>query len=158
MRINKKDIPYIYINAAKPLNNYGKKTIGVGARRIVYDIGNGQVLKVAKSKYGIKSNRKEVILFNSSSSEVRKLLGEIIDYEHKYQWVKMKKYKRDFPPLKEYKRKLYQLRAIFHKNGIIPYEILGNNGKPNYNNLRLKDNGAIVVIDYGNFSNFKKKH
>lgn len=31
----------------------GKKVIGIGTRRIVYDLRNGKVLKIAKSKFGI---------------------------------------------------------------------------------------------------------
>jgi hypothetical protein len=128
-----------------------KKIVGVGARRIVYDLGNGYVLKVAKSKYGIKSNKREVIIFNSSPARLKKLLGEITDYEYKYHWVTMKKYTHKFPHLKEYKRKLYQLRRLFRNYGIMPYEVVSRKGEPNYQNLRLKKNGRIVVIDYGNF-------
>jgi hypothetical protein len=135
----------------------GKKIIGVGTRRIVYDLGNGYVLKVAKSKYGIKSNKREVITFNSSPAQVKKLLGEITDYEYKYHWVTMKKYTQKFPHLKEYKRKLNQLRRIFRNYGIIPYEVVSRKGEPNYQNLRLEKNGGIVVIDYGNFRYFVEK-
>jgi hypothetical protein len=127
------------------------KIIGVGKRRIVYDLGNGNVLKVAKSKHGIKSNKREVITFNSSPARVKKRLGEIIDYEYKYHWVTMKKYSRKIPHLKKYKRKLHRLRRLFRKYGIYPYEVVSRKGKPNYQNLRLKKNGKIVVIDYGNF-------
>lgn len=138
------------------INRKGKKIIGEGARRIVYDLRNGCVLKVAKSKYGIKSNKREVITFYSSSASIKKQLGKIINYENKYHWVKMKKYTRKFPHLKEYKRKVYQLRYLFRNSGIIPYEVVTRKGKPNYNNLRLKKNGRIVVIDYGNFR-FRRK-
>jgi hypothetical protein len=129
----------------------GKKIIGSGARRIVYDLGNGYVLKVAKSKYGIKSNKREVITFNSSPVQVKKWLGEITDYDYKYHWLTMKKYIQKFPHLKEYKRKLYHLRRISRSYGIIPYEVVSRKGEPNFQNLRLKKNGEIVVIDYGNF-------
>jgi hypothetical protein len=131
--------------------NERKKFIGLGARRIVYDLGNGYVLKVARSKYGIKSNKREVITFNSSQYPVKKQLGQIIDYDYKYRWVKMKKYYRKFPRQKNYNRKLYRLRCLFRNYGIIPYEIVSRKGSPNFQNLRLKKNGEIVVIDYGNF-------
>jgi hypothetical protein len=162
MAMNKKRKPFIFKLASKLLVNYdyseprksqikGRKIIGEGARRIVYDLGDGYVLKVAKSKYGIKSNKREVITFNSSSARVKKLLGEITYYENKYHWVTMKKYTRKIPHLKKYKRKLYRLRRKFRKYGIYPYEVVSRNGKPNYQNLRLKKDGRIVVIDYGNF-------
>lgn len=38
----------------------GRKFIGLGSRRIVYDLGNSKVLKVAKTTYGIKSNIRKV--------------------------------------------------------------------------------------------------
>jgi hypothetical protein len=167
MAINKKRIPFICIHASKLLikNDYSvtnktqierKKIIGVGARRIVYDLGNGYVLKVAKSKYGIKSNKREVITFNSSPARVKKLLGKITYYEYKFHWVIMKKYTRKFPHSKKYKRKLYHLRRLFRNKGIYPYDVVSRKGKPNYNNLRIKKNGRIAVIDYGNFS-FRRK-
>jgi hypothetical protein len=136
--------------------NKKKKIIGIGARRIVYDLGNGYVLKVAKSKCGIKSNKREVIIFYSSPAPVRNKLGIINDYQNKYHWVIMKKYNRKFPHLKKYKKKLYKLRGLFREYGIIPYEVVSRKGNPNYQNLRLKKNGEIVVIDYGNFR-FRKK-
>ncbi|MDB5054137.1 MAG: hypothetical protein JWM44_2187 [Bacilli bacterium] len=167
MPINKKRKFFNFIHASKLLINYhysvnnktlikAEKIIGVGARRVVYDLGNGYVLKIAKSKYGIKSNKREVITFNSCPTRVKKLLGEITNYEYKYHWVIMKKYTRKFPHLKKYKRKLYQLRRLFRNYGIYPYEVVSRKGKPNYKNLRLKKNGRIVVIDYGNFR-FRRK-
>lgn len=145
MAINKK-LPLINKNQSKR-----KKIIGEGARRIVYDLGNGCVLKVAKSKHGINSNKREVIMYKSSPASIKKRLGQIMGHGKKYNWVKMKKYTWKFPNQEWYKRDLYKLRNIFRNNGINPYEILRNNGKPNYSNLRLNKNGMVIVIDYGNF-------
>lgn len=135
----------------------GKKIIGSGYRRIVYDLGNGNVIKVAKSTSGFISNKSEVIIYHSCPAPVKQLLGEIIDYDNKYRWVKMKKYHHKLPHLTKYKQKLYKLRRLFLKYGIIPYEVTGRSGRPNYQNLRLKANGEIIVIDYGNFK-FRKKY
>jgi hypothetical protein len=128
----------------------GKNIIGVGARRVVYDLGNGFVLKVVKSKFGIKNNKREVMIYRSSLLEIRKHLGQIKKYGDGYSWLVMKKYSRDLPKSIKYSRKLYKIKAKFIKNGIVPYEASGRYG-PNYNNIRLKTNGEIVVIDYGNF-------
>lgn len=129
----------------------GKKTIGSGASRIVYDLGNGSVLKVAKSKNGIKSNMIEVTTYHSSPSPIRKHLAQIIEYENEYRWLIMKKYNQNFPDHKECKQKLYELRATFREYGIIPYDIVKSMGNPNYDNLRVEENGKIIVIDYGDF-------
>ncbi|MGG1600709.1 hypothetical protein [Paenibacillus naphthalenovorans] len=125
--------------------------LGSGARRIVYDLGNGYVLKVAKSKYGIKSNKREVNTYRSSPPPLRKRLAEIIDYGNHYRWLIMKKHTRKFPNSSKHKRNLYKLRIMFKSNGIRAYEVLTRRGKPNYENLRVNRNGKIVVIDYGNF-------
>ncbi|MBB3125432.1 hypothetical protein FHS19_000086 [Paenibacillus rhizosphaerae] len=128
------------------------KFIGEGARRVVYDIGNGFVIKVAKSKYGIKSNKKEVFIYFSSPYSIRKHLGKIIDYGDEYRWIIMRKYNQNFPHSKKYKEKLYELRSKFSYYGIIPYEVvMRKDGNPNYNNLRVKNSKKIIVIDYGNF-------
>ncbi|NOU75103.1 hypothetical protein GC098_27585 [Paenibacillus sp. LMG 31458] len=129
----------------------------MGSRRIVYDLSNSKVLKVVKTTYGIKSNIREVRTFNSCPFPVRKHLAKIIDYENKYGWLIMGKYNRNFPKSKEYKRKLYEMRTLFKENGIIPYEIVNRQGEPNFQNLRLDQNGEIVVIDYGNFRFLRKK-
>lgn len=128
-----------------------KKIIGSGARRVVYDLGNGFVLKVARSKDGVISNQREVAAFHSLPPDLRNNLGKIIGYEKKYQWVKMRKYQREFPRHIVYARKLGQLKQLFLKHGIIPWDVTSRTGKPNYKNLRIRKNGAIVVIDYGNF-------
>jgi hypothetical protein len=64
----------------------GKKVIGSGVRRLVYDLNNGYVLKVSKSEYGVKSNKREVITYASSPFHVRKHLAKILDYENESRW------------------------------------------------------------------------
>jgi hypothetical protein len=129
---------------------YGKKFIGEGARRRVYDLGNGNVLKVAKSKYGIRSNKREIKTYKTAPSQVRKYIAKIRDHDVEYRWLVMKNYQLLFPKTKKYKRKLHKVKTKFKKNGIIPYEAYSQ-GEPNLQNLRIKNNGKIVVIDYGNF-------
>jgi hypothetical protein len=131
----------------------GKRFIGEGARRRVYDLGNGNVLKVAKSKYGIKSNKREVRTYHTAPPRVRKHIAKIRAYDHEYRWLIMKYYNAHFPKSKKYKRKLHKVRTRFRRNGIIPYEAYSQ-GEPNLQNLRIKRSGRIVVIDYGNFEFF----
>ncbi|NOU85660.1 hypothetical protein GC102_07695 [Paenibacillus sp. LMG 31460] len=126
------------------------KVIGVGKWRVVLDLGNRRVIKVAKSKNGISSNKQEVIVYKSAPSRIKKHLGTIKKYGDGYRILVMKKYNRMFPRSKKYKRKLFALRGTFMRNGIIPHDL-------NSNNLRLKNNGLIVIIDYGNFENRRKK-
>lgn len=128
----------------------GKKVIGVGKWRVVYDLGNRRVIKVAKSKTGRSSNKKEVIVYKSAPSRIKKHLGTITKYGYGYHILVMKKYKRMFPRSKKYKRKLFALRRTFMRKGIIPHDL-------NSHNIRLKKNGLIVFIDYGNFEKRRKK-
>ncbi|OZB92353.1 hypothetical protein [Paenibacillus sp. XY044] len=128
-----------------------KKIIGVGARRVVYVLGNNFVLKVAKSKYGIKSNKKEVMLYKLSPSKIKKHLARVQQYGDGYDWLVMKRYCSNFKKNNTNMRRLFAMKAKFRYYGVLPFEVTTNNGKPNYENIRLKSNNEIVVIDYGNF-------
>jgi hypothetical protein len=128
----------------------GKRVIGEGSSRVVYDLGNGYVLKVAKSKHGIISNKKEVNIYKSAPSPVRKHLATIINYGNGYRWLVMRKYTRTFPQLNKYRQKILALILKFRRNGIVPHDLRVYKGG-HYQNLRLKHNGKIVVIDYGGF-------
>lgn len=133
-----------------------KKTIiGIGRHRIVYDLGNGTVLKVAKSHTGIKSNKTESLIFRARrTAPVRKHLAEIVKYRRRC--LVMKKYTRPFPSSNKYLHKYYRLKRKFRKNGIIPLDMYSmTHKKPSKTNLRLTRSGEIIVIDYGNFK-FKR--
>ncbi|KRF09893.1 hypothetical protein [Paenibacillus sp. Soil787] len=128
----------------------GKKVIGVGKWRVVHDLGNHHVIKVAKSKNGRSSNKQEVIIYKSAPSRIKKYLGKVITHGFGYRFLIMKRYKRMFPRSKKYKRKLSSLKRRFIMKGIIPHDLASIN-------LRLKNNGRIVIIDYGNFEKRRKK-
>jgi hypothetical protein len=140
----------------------GKRFIGAGASRVVYDLGDGYVLKIAKSTKGILCNKMEVNLYESSLRPIKKYLAQIINYDTAYRWVTMKKYDQKFPansPI--YRRKLMKLVKKFTNNGVIPSKGVGNYDKPYAPNLRLKHlrlkwRKQIVVIDYGGFKYARK--
>jgi ribosomal protein L21E len=134
----------------------GKKFIGSGGTRVVYDLGDGYVLKIAKSKKGILCNKMEVNMYKSSLKPIKKYLAQIIDYDRAYRWVTMKKYNLKFPNSPIYRRKLMKLVRKFLDNGIIPSKGISRYYNPYAPNLRLKHlrrkrNKQIVVIDYGGF-------
>ncbi|QYR21151.1 hypothetical protein KZ483_26180 [Paenibacillus sp. sptzw28] len=61
------------------------KIIGIGSKRIVYDLGRGYVLKVARSKSGIRSNKTEILMYKSRwSKPIRKYLAPITNYGHRW--------------------------------------------------------------------------
>jgi hypothetical protein len=134
----------------------GKRAITLGFRRLVYDLGNGKVLKIAKSISGVKSNKTEVKMYSSCPYPIKKHLAKIIKYGNDYSWLIMKRYNQIVPESAEYEQMFFELRSKFKKNGIIPYDIATRYGKPNYKNIRLKPDGEIVVIDFGDFK-FRSK-
>lgn len=125
----------------------GKLVIGSGEWRIVYDLGNGYVLKVGKSKGGFESNQNEVKLYKSCPRPIRKHLGKIIDYGST--WLIMKKYEREVPKSEKYVHKLRNLESMFKKFGVIPTDTKRDN-------LRLGRNKEIIMIDYCGFIFHKK--
>jgi hypothetical protein len=136
------------------MNNYiekkitGRKVIGSGKYRTVYDLGSGYVMKVATSKLGIKINEREGKMYESVPSKLRIYLAQIKKYG--IGWIIMKKYDREVPKSQSYKKKVLDIKAAFRKNGITPNDVTLR-GELQYQNIRLKPNGQIVVIDYGNF-------
>lgn len=121
-----------------------------GASRIVFDIGNGYVLKLAKSPIGVRSNRREVKLYQSAPFRLTKYLGRITEYHSGYAWLIMKKYRQKFLQSPKNRQRLSKVRSIFYRHGIYPMDTI-KNGKPKHQNLRIKRNGKIAIIDYGHF-------
>jgi hypothetical protein len=131
--------------------------IGEGVRRKVYDLGNGYVLKQAKSVSGIKSNKREISMYRRSPRRLKRYLGQIRGFGPGYRWLVMKKYGRVIPASLRYQSRLHRLRRRFLRNGILPYEMISRvTRKPNAQNLRLNDSGRVIVIDYGNFVKKRK--
>lgn len=133
-----------------------RHVLGEGARRLVYDLGNGYVIKLAKTDNGILNNRTEVAIYRQVPYRLRRNLARIVSYASGYEWLIMLRYGRKFPKSRKYRRRLKRIKDRFRKFGILPYEMFGRSKPgPNYQNLRTARSGKIVVIDYGNFK-FKK--
>ncbi|MEW9670083.1 hypothetical protein [Ammoniphilus sp. 3BR4] len=115
-KISKKVLKILHKRVRKIIKQ--KKLLGAGRRRVVYDMGKGKVLKVAKDKKGIRFNKSEVKIYKSCPSSLKKYLARIID--HGKGWLVMVKYKRKFPKSKKYKKLLFKLISKFKKKGVIP--------------------------------------
>lgn len=119
------------------------KVIGSGKTRIVYDLGNGYVVKIAISKRGIHSNETEYMLYNQCSSRLRRYLCPVIEYGDG--WIIMEKRDRILYLTENDEKKLPKLRKRFLKEGIEARSLRSKN-------LALaKDNKRLIVIDYGSF-------
>jgi hypothetical protein len=118
------------------------KRIGAGSSRIVYDLENGYVLKVALSEGGVKCNETEFNIFTNCPPDLREHLCPVKEFG--CSWNIMKKMIPKIPVNEIYNEKLSELNNKFRKYGIIPRDT-------NNNNLALSKKGEIIVIDYGHF-------
>ncbi|HZH60690.1 MAG TPA: hypothetical protein VEY70_14170 [Metabacillus sp.] len=129
------------IKNAKRILKLKHKIIGYGWHRIVYDLNNGYVLKVAISDHGLKSNETEYKVYTNCPYELREYLCPIKKLGHG--WIIMRKMEYEVPN-KRYIEELARLKNKFQNAGIIPYDLKKLN-------VMLSKEGKITVIDYGDF-------
>lgn len=116
--------------------------IGTGKGRIVYDLGNNLVLKVAITDWGIKCNKNEFEIYTNCSPEVRKYLCPVIECGDR--WIIMKKMSRRLSKKKQHNKKIVQLISILRTYGIQANDVTRKN-------LAISNGRVIIVIDYGNY-------
>ena len=128
---------------AKTILQLKYKMIGLGNHRIVYDLKNGYVLKVALRKQGIKNNETEFKIYNiHCPPKLRKHLCPVIEFGQG--WIIMEKMVSKIPINKKYDKMHAELKNKFVMYGIYPKDM-------HRGNLALSETGQITVIDYGNF-------
>jgi len=139
-----------YSDAQKRLN-FPYPEIGCGAHRIVFDLNNGYVLKVAVSKKGIKDNKIEAKVYHSVNPSLRKHFAPVID--HGRGWIIMEKFDRLFEMNEANFELCKKTLDKFSKEGITPHDIISKRdpNKINRSNLRFTKEGQLVIIDYGKF-------
>lgn len=99
--------------------------IGVGSGRKVYDLGNGQVLKLAVNRRGISQNATEIRVY--VQSENKNILTKIFHHNISHWWLVCEKAtaltEADFHELTGLQLAgfLYNLR--FHRNGAIQHPL-----------------------------------
>ncbi|WP_142382826.1 MULTISPECIES: hypothetical protein [Bacillus] len=124
------------------------KRIGFGNNRIVYDLNNGFVLKVAISESGIQSNETEFNTYQNCPLILRVHLCPVEELGNG--WIIMEKALNIVPDNEEYQHKVSGLQNKFLKSGIKANDM-------RIRNLRLSNDGKIIVIDYGAFKYTKRK-
>jgi len=115
------------------------RSLGHGSFRLVYDLGNGYVLKVAISSSGMRCNELEYRLYASCTKPIKQHLCPVVGFGHG--WIMMKKMK---VPGTGTHHKLKLLSEKFRKAGIQPNDMRRANS--------AMYEGRIVVVDYGNFT------
>ncbi len=122
------DLPYPYI--------------GAGKSRMVFDLDETHVLKIAYKKAALNTNDREVRLYRTVPSKLRKYLSTIKDYGDG--WIVMEKWEQRVPKSIE-KKKLPGLKKKFAGEGFRLTDAGRNNIRWNPKKER------IVMIDYANY-------
>jgi len=123
--------------------------LGAGKHRIVYDLGDGRVLKVALVPKGIECNAREESLYRKAPPELRKHLCPVLAAGPG--WLVMKKMTRKVPNAQRYVRKLRRILERSESAGVRISDIFNRRtGNPRRGNIRLSKSGRIVLIDYAN--------
>jgi len=123
--------------------------LGAGKHRIVYDVGDGRVLKVALVAKGIECNAREESLYRKAPPELRKHLCPVLAAGPG--WLVMKKLTKPMPRGRRYKRGLRRILKLAESHGVRISDIFSRRtGNPKRNNVRLSSRGRIVLIDYAN--------
>ncbi|WP_100012279.1 bifunctional isocitrate dehydrogenase kinase/phosphatase [Lentibacillus sediminis] len=125
---------------AEEVLNLDHPVLGYGSYRIVFDLGNGHVLKVVTRKGGFISNDAEVDIYHRSPVHLRKHLCSVKEYGDG--WLIMKKMtEAPEPPVRE---ELGNVVKQFQKESIFPKDLKREN-------LAVTSKEKIVFIDYGHF-------
>ncbi|MDF2961438.1 MAG: hypothetical protein K0S39_3173 [Paenibacillus sp.] len=127
------------------------KELSAGAHRIVYDIKNESVLKIAISKKGIQCNEFEAELYKTVKSSLKSSLAEVKEYGTG--WIIMEKIEDEVPKTEANRDKLLIIHKKFSKVGINARDIINQeNNEPRWHNIRYrKKDKSIIIIDYGDF-------
>ncbi|WP_155889995.1 hypothetical protein [Peribacillus kribbensis] len=133
------------ITYIKNMFSHSYRILGQGLNRIVFDLGNGHVLKIALSEVGLLSNKNEHSLYTDCHPSVKKYLCPV--KEHGNGWIVMKKMDDKLPPTLQNFNKLINLHARFFSQGILPVDL-----RPV--NTALDKKGKLKIIDYGLFMKF----
>ncbi|RKD26768.1 hypothetical protein BEP19_16340 [Ammoniphilus oxalaticus] len=134
--------------ARERFNDIKLKELGCGKKRIVFDLDNGWVLKIAIAFNGINNNQREVEMYQSAPPRLQKRLAKIKEFGHG--WLVMQRITKPVPKKKGIKAEIKKIIKQFERSGIIPGDLISPKRRIRWPNIRLRK-GRIVVIDYGNF-------
>jgi hypothetical protein len=134
--------PWKKIKLAQDTLTLPYKIIGSGLNRMVYDLGNEYVLKIAFSEIGLISNTREFNLYHNSHPDIQQYLCPVMDMGQG--WIVMKKMDRKVSMNLVNLQKLSELTMKFSLHRIIPVDL-------RFGNVALTQDNQMIVIDYGLF-------
>ncbi len=156
MEFNKNKIDFNQISLNIKRRYY--KFIGIGSGRIVYDLENGYVVKVAKNNKGIAQNKAE---YKISLSDNTNLFAKILGASENFKYLVMEKAVRikDIYYVCKYfnvrnNKELYQVKEL--QNISSKYGLLLGDLRRSVNWGLL--NGRPVIIDYGYTDEVRKRY
>jgi len=123
--------------------------IGMGSGRIVYDLGNGYVVKMARNKKGLAQNKAE---FGIAAGNNSCLIADVLSVSIDYRYLIMRKAQKieSFDPVWKY-HKVNSLKELFRLDFF--YDFIRNNGLLLPDLCRKSSWGIIdgrpVLVDYG---------
>lgn len=133
---------YEKVNQAKKVLMLEYKVIGFGHHRIVFDLENGFVLKVATSSFGLRGNLYENDIYKKCPDTLRKYFCPVREYGNG--WLVMEKMNHVCPAVEEYSAEIDRLRRKFREAGFRPRDLKSEN-------IALNKENQMIIIDYGNF-------
>ncbi|WP_409305795.1 hypothetical protein [Peribacillus sp. SCS-155] len=131
------------IKMAKKCMKLNYKIIGKGCNRIVYELNDQFVIKIAISVLGIENNLYEHLLFKYCPPPIRHYFCPII--EKGEGWIIMKKMMNCVPEGEPFDTKINKMIENLQNGGIEAKDLKRGN-------MALSKSGEIVLLDYGNFS------
>ncbi len=149
---------YDYKNIILNIKSGKHHRLGIGSSRIVYDLNDGLVVKIAKNIRGISQNEAEYKTYSVHKSS---LFAEIIAVSEDYHFLIMpraKKIKNISTVLKYYN--VNSIKSLFNKDKLIISDIHDNDLSKN-DLYRASSWGFInnvpLIIDYGLTHSIYKK-
>ncbi|QNU68516.1 hypothetical protein EHE19_009000 [Ruminiclostridium herbifermentans] len=149
---------YDYNKIILNIKNGKHSRLGIGSSRIVYDLNDGFVVKIAKDIRGIFQNEAEHKTYLSHKSV---LFAEVIDISEDNRFLIMPKAERikNINTVLRYYR-VKSIKSLFYKDKLIISDIHENNLSRN-DLYRVSSWGLInnvpLIIDYGLTHNIFKK-
>ena len=156
MEFNKNKIDFNQISLNIQRRYY--KFNGMGSGRIVYDLENGYVVKVAKNNKGIAQNKTE---YEISLSDNTNLIAKILDASENFKYLIMEKtikikdiyYVWEFFNVRNNKE-LYQVKELQNISSRYGLILIDLSRPVNWGLL----NGRPVIIDYGYTNEVRRRY
>lgn len=151
---NKIDFNLISLNIKRRYYEF----IGIGSGRIVYDLENGYVVKVAKNNKGIAQNKTE---YKISLSDNTNLFAKILDVSENFKYLVMEKAVKieDIFYVWKYfnvrnNKELYQVKELQNISSRYGLLLIDLRRPVNWGML----NGRPVIIDYGYTNEVRRRY